>query len=141
MIVVLHPVVDELRLVILLQVVAEFGLSPLCPYEMSTLLRSRLLIFIAVFFLVINLTLANETLCFLSVPPTPALDNLSDGWVVVSLANIELEVVAALLWLYSSISVVKDLMHLLHQPDVNCEQEIWLLEFGPVQLHPVAFWH
>jgi len=119
-------------------VVAELCLSPLCPDEVSTALGAWLLLLVAVFFFVVELALANETLCLLAVPPTPALDNLPDRGVVVALAHIKFEVVAAKLGLDPFVAIIEHLVHFLHQPDINCKQKVGFLKLRPVQLHAVA---
>jgi hypothetical protein len=52
---------------------------------------------IFIILVVMLLALPNETLCFLAMPPGSPLYNLLNRWMVITAANVEFEVVAALL--------------------------------------------
>jgi len=108
---------------------------------MSASLCSWLLILITVFLFIIQFTLADETLCLLAMPPTPSFDDLPDRGVVISLTYIELKVIASLLRLDTLITVIQNLVHLLHQPNIHRKEKVGLLQLWPVKLHTVAFGH
>ena len=121
-----------------LQVIGELSLAPLGPNEVRASQLHRL---ITVFLVVFHASLPDEALRFLTVPPAAPLNHLAHDGVVVAPPNVELEVVAALLRLNLLVAFIQNFVQLLHQSQVNGEQEIWLFEFGPVELHPMSLRH
>ena len=122
---------------------SKFGFAPLSPYKMSSrqhfaALRRYLLIAIARFFILVH---PNKLLSLPAMPPAPSLNNLPHPWVVIAGANVELEVVGVGIWLHLIILTVQHLIQLLHELNIDCLQEIWLLDLGHINPETIAPWH
>ena len=98
-------------------------------------------LFVALVLIVLNSALAYETFRLLAVPPAASLDNLSDGRVIITGANVKLKVIRACLGLDVTVALIENLVQFLHQSNVDRKQELRLLELGCIEHHPVALWY
>ena len=78
---------------------------------------------------------------FLLLPPLTSLNYLSDLRMIVSASNIESKLLGTSLRLSIVVFLVQNFIQLLHQPYIDCEQEIWLLQFCIVEHSAIASWH
>ena len=136
--IVLEFIVHEYRVLIFgsFQMLNQFRFFPLSPNKV----RSRTtLLWVRLF--VLSTCLVYKLLDLLSMPPASWLYNLTDTWVVVSVADIKFKVTRGWFWLHVVILSIQGFIKTFHELNIYIVHKVRLLNFYQVKSGAVYSWY